>query len=52
LNKLKEAEAPRDQAIGLRQLSGSPEDIVLVGVGGIFSILNKLLFLLMVPSPH
>jgi predicted transcriptional regulator len=52
LNELKEAEARRDQAVGLRRLSGSPDDIVCVGAGDIFSILKKLLFLFMVPSPH
>jgi hypothetical protein len=31
LNELKEAEARRDQAVELRRLSGSPDDIVCVG---------------------
>jgi predicted transcriptional regulator len=41
LNELKETEAQRDQVVGLRRLSGSPDGIVCVGAGNIFSILNR-----------
>jgi predicted transcriptional regulator len=41
LNELKEAETLRNQAVGLRRLSGSPDDIVCVEAGDIFSILNR-----------
>jgi hypothetical protein len=41
LNELKEAEARRDQVVGLRWLSGSPNDILCVEAGNIFSILNR-----------
>jgi predicted transcriptional regulator len=40
LNELKEAEAQRDQAVGLRRLSNSPDGIVCVGAGVIFNVLN------------
>jgi predicted Zn-dependent protease len=52
LNELTEAEVRRDQGVGLRRLSGSPDDIVCFAAGDIFSVLNKLLFVFMVPSPH
>jgi hypothetical protein len=41
LNELKEGEARRDQAVGLRRLSGSLDDIVCVGADDIFSLLNR-----------
>jgi hypothetical protein len=41
LNEQKEGEARRDQAIGFRRQSGSPDGMVYIGAGDIFSILNR-----------